>query len=110
MMLTQGETWRGHMHDATLLAIHYDWRARICTFEFAGAPSAPEPFGIRFATVRELVIPANASWGPSDSVLEVLDQGTGRYDFVMQSGDTIVVVMSDSASKPMFTLGQSKVT
>ncbi|MUV12588.1 hypothetical protein [Noviluteimonas gilva] len=96
----------GQMHDATLLAIRYDWSARNCTFEFAGAPSAPGPFCIRFVSVSELVIPANETWGPSESVLEVVDHGTGRYDFVMQSGDTIAVVTADKALKPTFTQGR----
>ena len=94
------------MHDATLLAIRFDWRARICTLEFAGAPSTPRPFRLRFAGVSELVIPAKETWGPSESVLEVVDNGSGRYDFVMQSGDTIVVVTSGNTSNPTFTEGR----
>lgn len=32
------------MHDATLLAVRFDWARRECTFEFTGAPSLIEPF------------------------------------------------------------------
>lgn len=88
------------LHDATLLALHFDWARRECTFEFAGAPSLLEPFIVTFSDVTELVIPATEAWGSSASVLEVLDQGAGRYDFVMQSGDTIRVIAPDNSFKP----------
>lgn len=80
------------MHDATLVAIRFDWATRTCTFEFAGAPSLLEPFFVVFSDVTELVLPARQAWGASGSVLEVVEQGAGRYDFAMQSGDIITVV------------------
>lgn len=39
------------MHDATLLAIRFDWMSRTCTFDFAGAPTLLEPFVISFFDV-----------------------------------------------------------
>ena len=88
------------MHDATLVAIRFDWTARTCVLEFAGAPSFQEPFLVEFCGVTELVVPAAAEWGPSDSVLEVIDHGEGRYDFSMQSGDTIRIVAPNNSFKP----------
>ena len=85
-----------HMHDATLVAIRFDWAARSCSLEFAGAPKLAEPFVVTFSNVTELVVPARQTWGASVSVLEVLDRGAGRYDFAMQSGDTITVVASNN--------------
>ena len=88
------------MHDATLVAIRFDWAARTCALEFAGAPALLEPFVVEFSNVSELVVPASEAWGPSVSVLEVLNHGAGRYDFAMQSGDTIRVVAPNNSFKP----------
>ena len=88
------------MHDATLVAVRFDWLSRTCAFEFAGAPSLLEPFVVEFSGVTELVVPAREEWGPSDSVLEVIDQGGGRFDFSMQSGDIIRVVAPNNSFKP----------
>ena len=88
------------MHDATLVTIRFDWAARTCALEFAGAPSLLEPFAVELSNVSELVVPAIDAWGSSVSVLEVLDHGAGRYDFAMQSGDTIRVVAPNNSFKP----------
>lgn len=80
------------LHDATLLAIRFDWATRTCNFDFSGVPQLLEPFTITFMDVTELVIPAEWPWGRSVSVLDAKDTGVGRYEFEMQSGDTIVVV------------------
>ena len=88
------------MHDASLVAVRFDWAARTCHFDFAGAPKMPEPFTVTFTDVSELVIPADYAWGPSVSVLEVRDAGSGRYEFAMQSGDTITVVAPNNSFKP----------
>jgi hypothetical protein len=61
------------MHDASLVAIRFDWAVRSCTFEFSGAPRLLEPFAVTFTDVLELVVPAGQGWGPSISVLEVTD-------------------------------------
>jgi hypothetical protein len=87
------------MHDATLVAIRFEWATRTCALEFAGAPGLLEPFVVEFTNVSELVVPATYAWGPSVSVLEVLDRGAGRYDFAMQSGDTIRVVAPKNSFK-----------
>jgi hypothetical protein len=88
------------MHDASLVAIRFDWSSRTCVFEFSGAPQLLEPFSLTFTDVTELSVPATYPWGPSVSVLEVADRGAGRYDFVMQSGDTITVVGPNNSFKP----------
>ncbi len=88
------------MHDASLVAIRFDWSTRTCSIEFSGAPSLLEPFAITFTGVTELLVPSDFPWGPSASVLEVKDQGSGRYDFAMQSGDTITVVAPNNSFKP----------
>ena len=80
------------LHDATLLAIRFDWATRTCSFDFRGAPLLLKPFTIAFTDVKELLIPADWPWGRSVSVLEARDTGSGRYEFEMQTGDTIVVV------------------
>lgn len=80
------------LHDATLLTIRFDWATRTCNFDFSGVPQLLEPFTITFMGVTELVIPADWPWGRSVSVSDARDTGAGRYEFEMQTGDTIVVV------------------
>ena len=82
------------LHDATLVSIRFDWASRTCAFDFAGAPSHMEPFSISFSSVSELAVPAAYPCGPSVSVLSAKDVGGGRYEFEMQSGDTISVVVA----------------
>ena len=80
------------MYDATLTAVRFDWVGRTCLLEFAGAPSQAEPFALMFFEVSEVSISASAPWGPSLSVLEGRNNGGGRYELAMQSGDTIAIV------------------
>jgi len=80
------------MHDATLVTVRFDWAGRTCLLEFSGAPSVAEPFFLMFFQVSEVSIPASAPWGPSASVLEARNNGEGRYEFAMQSGDTIAIL------------------
>lgn len=80
------------LHDATLLATRFHWATRTCDFDFSGVPRLLEPFTITFMDVTELVIPADWPWGRSESVLNARDAGAGRYEFEMQTGDTIVVM------------------
>ena len=80
------------LHDATLLSISFDWARKICTFEFAGAPSIPGPFRLVWSEVEELVVPCKDAWGESVSVLSAKLCGSNRYEFQMQSGDVIAVV------------------
>jgi hypothetical protein len=90
-----------YLHDASLVAIRFDWPSRTCSFEFAGAPRFLEPFALNFSDVTELVVPASHPWGSSVSVLSVKDAGAGRYEFAMQSGDTITVVSPNNSFKPI---------
>jgi len=87
------------LHDATLIAVRFDWVGRTCLLEFAGAPDFVEPFALMFFEVSEVLIPARAPWGPSVSVLEGRSNNSGRYEFSMQSGDTIAIL---SHSAPAF--------
>lgn len=87
------------LHDATLLAIRFDWPSRTCNLDFAGPPQLQAAFTLIFNNVMELLVPASHPWGSSVSVLSAQDTGAGRYEFAMQSGDTITVVVSAS-SKP----------
>lgn len=82
------------LHDASLMAIRFDWPSRTCSFDFSAVRGHMEPFSITFSGVRELAIPAAYPWGPSISVLSAKDSGGGRYEFAMQSGDTICVVVA----------------
>ena len=88
------------LHDASLVAIHFDWPSRTCRFEFAGSPQLLEPFTLTFSGVTELVVSASHPWGSSVSVLSAQDAGAGRYEFAMQSGDTITVVAPNNSFKP----------
>ena len=89
------------LHDASLEAVRFDWKTRACSFDFYGSPSRPEPFSLTFTEVTALQIPASRPWGPSVSVLEFRSDGSGRFEFEMQSGDTLAVVSASS----VFELG-----
>ena len=69
----------------------------MCSFDFLGSPNRPQPFSLTFVEVSALQIPASLPWGPSVSVLEFRSGGSGRFEFEMQSGDTIAVVSGDSS-------------
>ncbi len=88
------------LHDASLVAIRFDWPSRTCSLEFAGSPQFLEPFTLTFSGVTELLVPASHPWGSSVSVLSAQDTGAGRYEFAMQSGDTITVVAPNNSFKP----------
>ena len=88
------------LHDATLVSIHFDWEARTCRLEFAGAPSRLEPFCLTLSGVTEVVVPATQPWGPSGSVLAAKQLAGGGIAIEMQSGDTITVVAPNNSSKP----------
>ena len=87
-------------HDATLASVRMDWASGTCWLEFAGSPLHPGPFHVRIERVEQLVVPRQAPWGESVSVLELKEPQPGRYEFEMQSGDTLVVVAPNNSSKP----------
>ena len=87
------------LHDASLVAINFDWQARTCSFNFSGAPHKLEPFTVTFHNVTELLIPANYPWGTSVSVLELREKGEGLYELAMQSGDTIRLLAPNNSFK-----------
>jgi len=87
------------LHDASLVAINFDWQARTCSFNFSGAPHKLEPFTVTFHNVTELLIPANYPWGSSVSVLELREKGEGLYELAMQSGDTIRLLAPNNSFK-----------
>lgn len=82
----------GRLHDATLYAIHFDWPSRTCTFTLSGGPELPGDVIATFQSVSMLSIPATQPWGESVSILEAAEVSAGRFEFAMQSGDTITVV------------------
>ncbi|WP_325278656.1 hypothetical protein [Tahibacter sp.] len=75
-----------------LVDVRFDWAARSCRLDFAGSALRDGAFSITFTRVSELVVPALRPWGPSSAVLEANERDGCRYEIVMQSGDTIVVV------------------
>lgn len=87
------------LHDASLMAVRFDWSTRTCHFDFSGAPRIELPFSLIFSAVTELVLPAVFPWGHSVSVLEARVSGSDRYEIEMQSGDTITVVAPNHSFK-----------
>jgi hypothetical protein len=81
------------LHDASLVSIEFNWISRHCVLRFSGAPNPdpPRAFSINFEDVTLVTAPAEHPWGTSGSVLEVKSDIPGKYAFVMQSGDEIVV-------------------
>lgn len=81
------------LHDASLVSVEFNWNSRHCVLRFSGAPNPAlqRPFSIDFEGVTMVTAPAEHPWGTSGSVLEVKSDIPGKYAFVMQSGDEIVV-------------------
>ncbi|MDR3443811.1 MULTISPECIES: hypothetical protein [unclassified Dyella] len=81
------------LHDASLVSIEFNWSSRRCVLRFSGAPNPAlqRPFSIDFEGVTMVTAPAEHPWETSGSVLEVKSDIAGKYAFVMQSGDEIVV-------------------
>ena len=82
------------MHDWLLISISMDWDLGRLTVELRDSAST-----VRVVTavgVRNLQVPKETPWGPSNSVnsssIEVLPAGTKRLQIEMQSGDVIEVV------------------
>lgn len=82
----------GKLHDATLHAIQFDWPSRTCTFTLSGGPDLPGDFIATLQRVSMLSVSAIQPWGESVSILEAAEVSAGRFEFAMQSGDTITVV------------------
>jgi hypothetical protein len=80
------------LHDMSLLRISLEWKAGLCTLEIDG-PVVPDALGarLRWSGVTAIEIPRKFPWGPSISILEARGPLDGRYEIIVQSGDTIVV-------------------
>ena len=83
------------LHDATLLSMHFDWKARRFRCEFRPVSSSFEELCLLFDGVRDVHIPSLHPWGRSNSVNSVSQ--SKRDDMVefkmeMQSGDVIRVL------------------
>ena len=79
------------LHDATLVAVDFDWASRTCTLRFAGAPTRPGPFDVTFQRVIGLSISARHPWRSSVSVLSAARTAGGVHALTVHSGDTITV-------------------
>lgn len=79
------------LHDANLVAIHFDPMARTCVLEVMGGPSLPGPFELRFDGVTGLRASSAHAWGRSNAILEARVEEGGEVVFEMQSGDVVTV-------------------
>src|SRR5689334_9678377 len=80
-----------NLHDATLLDVSLAWESGECRMRFRGGPHHPGDIVLLFSELRELVLPREASWGPSVSVLKLTEPTPGTWLLHMQSGDTICI-------------------
>lgn len=80
------------LHDMSLIRITVEWKAGWCTLEIAG-PVSPGASGalLRWSGVTAIEIPRKFPWGPSISILEARGPIDGRYEIIVQSGDTIAI-------------------
>jgi hypothetical protein len=80
------------LHDATLVAITFNWAHGSCVAEFAGAPMLPHgPFRLLWSSVTDLHVPRTLEWGPSVSVLSAAEVTPGFYELHLQSGDVVTL-------------------
>lgn len=83
------------LHDATLLSMHFDWKARRFRCEFRPVSSGSEMLSLLFDGVRDVHIPALHPWGKSNSVNSVRQSKKGdifEFSMEMQSGDVIRIL------------------
>jgi len=80
------------LHDMSLIRITLEWKAGWCTLEISGAV-VPGAAGarLRWSGVTAIEVPRKFPWGPSISILEARGPIDGRYEIIVQSGDTIAV-------------------
>jgi hypothetical protein len=81
-----------NLHDATLIDLHFEWELGECVLRFAGSPFGPSgPFQLRWADVSDFRLSRRFDWGPSVSVMKLVQSGTNAWVIEMQTGDKIVI-------------------
>ena len=77
------------LHDATLLTVRSDWERKTVEIEIRAPGGA---FTLVWEDVVECSYTHRETWGPSVSILGGQLVAEGRFEFEIQSGDTLVVV------------------
>ncbi len=79
-------------HDATLLALRYEWASRALTAKLKTSDGERE---LLFGEVVRLEVPQERPWGPSASINYISSTGgekaATRFEVHMQSGDVIMI-------------------
>ena len=81
-----GEFSALRLHDFALEAVHVEWPRAVCTLRVLGASEAAD---LVFGGFTELVAPRVQPWGPSSLINCVLEEGPGRFQVELQSGDVL---------------------
>jgi hypothetical protein len=79
------------LHDASLLEACLNWSAGELRIRLIGGPSLPGEQALVFRGIVFFSAEAEAPWGTSGSILEVVQPAPGEWVLQMQSGDTIRV-------------------
>lgn len=80
------------LHDMSRIRVTLEWNEGLCTAEIRG-PVRPHAAGatIRWSGVTAVELPREFPWGPSESILEASGPIDGRFELLMQSGDSVIV-------------------
>ncbi len=77
------------LHDATLLDIRVDWGQAECAFRMVRIGSGLGE--LVFTGLRELHVPRENAWGPSNFVYEFNQVAPEVFEVQMQSGDLVKI-------------------
>jgi hypothetical protein len=79
------------LHDATLVSMKIDWANKVCT---VGCATHTGPKRLQFGGVQSIRVPMEDPWGPSVSIMRLVQEGD-VFRIEMQSGDNIEVVATN---------------
>ena len=81
-----------NLHDATLIDLHFKWELGECVLRFGGSPFGPRgPCLLGWSDVSDFRLSRRVEWGPSVSVLEMVQSGMNAWVIEMQSGDKLEI-------------------
>lgn len=91
------------LHDATLVAIHFEWADGICIMTVRH--SQLSDCALTFIGVSNLTLPRSQPWGRSKSINSACQRCKGQYEIEMQSGDLIKIDAHEVALASIATGG-----
>ncbi len=87
-----------NLHDATLVKIDFAWQSGECIVTVGRHLGQ---CALTFSSVSNLAIPRRQRWGPSRSINAMVENGKGRFEIEMQSGDVLRIDAGSVSVAPL---------